>query len=147
MDVNDYLEKGINGGPTLKPDEKRRYLGNFYERCDLVVTKKELTLPYLWDALDKELSTNTACLFMHQALDQSIQSKAIQLCQRYQREFTIVTRTAPVEEETVMMVYAEKEAVHIESADIVDKYGNQFNKKDEAPQKEKEGFFKRLFKK
>lgn len=148
MDVNDYLEKGINGGPVLKADEKRRYLGNFYERCYLTVTKKELALPYLWDALEKECADHEACLFMNQALASSLQTKAMAICQQHQREFMLVTSSVAMAEDTVMMVYATDHAVHIPSADIETKYHDVFATPVVEPDThKKEGFFKRLFKK
>ena len=147
MDVNDYLENAMNGGPTLKPDEKRRYLGNFHERCYLDIEYQQLTLPYLWQVIEETLSKYEANLFMHSQLAPNIQRKIITLCQQYHRDFTLVTRNEAIQSDTVMIVYASKEAVHIKESNISAFQPKEIPQQTEKnKEKKKISFFKRLFK-
>jgi len=41
-DVMDYLKRGMYGTPELKPEEKKRYLGEFRERVVLALTQKQV---------------------------------------------------------------------------------------------------------
>ena len=41
-DVMDYLKRGMYGTPELKPEEKKRYLGEFRERVVLALTRKQV---------------------------------------------------------------------------------------------------------
>jgi uncharacterized protein YueI len=41
-DVKDYLLRGMYGPPELRPEEKRRYLGEFRERVVLALTQKQV---------------------------------------------------------------------------------------------------------
>ncbi|MCO6540784.1 MAG: YueI family protein [Lactobacillus sp.] len=37
-DIEEYLKQNVFGKPQLKPDEKRKFLGNFQERVALALT-------------------------------------------------------------------------------------------------------------
>jgi uncharacterized protein YueI len=41
-DVMDYLKRGMYGTPELKPEEKKRYLGEFRERVVLALTQRQV---------------------------------------------------------------------------------------------------------
>ena len=140
MDVNDYLEKGINGGPQLKPDEKRRFLGNFLERCYFFVENKDLNDERAFPTMEHLMQKDSACLYIHSGLPMKIQTQAMQLAKKYNREFMIVTRDT-LDSDTVVFVYAAKQAISKENRHI-----NHFfitEEKKEAPKKK--SFFQRLF--
>ena len=37
-DIEEYLKQNVFGKPQLKPDERRKFLGNFQERVALALT-------------------------------------------------------------------------------------------------------------
>mgnify|MGYP001350325258 CR=1 len=44
-DVKDYLLRGLHGPPELRPEEKKRYLGEFRERVVLALSQKQVRSP------------------------------------------------------------------------------------------------------
>lgn len=139
-DVQDYLEKGMYGGPQIKPDEKRRYLGNFLERCYLYVENKDQKADNLWEQLENTLQKNEGTLYIHQQIPTTIQDRCIQLAQKYQRPFTMVNGL-PLADDTVILVYAAKEAVHVENPCFQAKEQQE----QTATAKEHSSFWQRLF--
>ncbi|WP_262316295.1 YueI family protein [Lacticaseibacillus parakribbianus] len=54
--LNDFIKAKALGIPTLHPDEKRAFLGNFKERVAMAVTIRQLHDPRIADLLDSVLT-------------------------------------------------------------------------------------------
>lgn len=55
-DLNDFIKAKALGLSTIKPDEKRAFLGNFRERVAMAVTIRQLHDPRIQDLLDQVLT-------------------------------------------------------------------------------------------
>lgn len=55
-DLNDFIKAKGLGIPTLKPDEKRAFLGNFKERVALAITVRQLHSEQVYAMLDAVLA-------------------------------------------------------------------------------------------
>lgn len=44
-ELQNHMNKGMYGTPQINPDERRKYLGTFRERVDVVITFEELNNP------------------------------------------------------------------------------------------------------
>lgn len=136
MDVNDYLEKSINGTPQLKPDEKRRFLGNFKERCYFYVEHRQLQQATLFKTMKQLMQKNKGCLYIHSRLPMNIQNQAIQLAQSIQRDFMIVTKDT-LSNDSIIFVYATTTAVPQEHRNITyffnDDESTEENNKQKKP--------------
>ena len=94
--MSDELEKrldtGMYGTPRVNPDEQRKYLGTFRERCYLSMTvtemKKKDNQKTLLNALP---DYQGALVLLNGKLPESIQTDYITLLTKQQMEFRIVS--------------------------------------------------------
>lgn len=143
-DVNEILEQGIHGKKELKADEKRQYLGNFKERAYVAATLKDTQREDFWPLMEQCLESKEATLYIHSELSSNLQSQAIQYAQKYNRHFCIVSRQQKPEADTIVFVYADTVAVHIDDP----AFNVQFKEQEipTPPKKTKSSLWKRLFK-
>ena len=55
-ELQNHMNKGMYGTPQINPDERRKYLGTFRERVDVVITFEELNNPESLLDLSQEMS-------------------------------------------------------------------------------------------
>lgn len=122
-DLQKRLDQGIYGTPQLNPDEQRRYLGTFRERCYLQMTCAQMKEPVWQQQLQKYITdyTQATCL-LNGALSETIQTPYIQLLAKSSIPFTIITRDQMVTDEEIGLLLVAKEAVNCSVIDIAQKY-------------------------
>ncbi|MGJ0563868.1 YueI family protein [Enterococcus innesii] len=149
--MSDELEKrldtGMYGTPRVNPDEQRKYLGTFRERCYLSMTvtemKKKDNQKTLLNALP---DYQGALVLLNGKLPESIQTDYITLLTKQQMEFRIVSDAQDADPDSIGLLIAGKEAVNQDVIDIEQKYPAATTQSDkEQEQPEKTSFWKRLF--
>lgn len=149
--MSDELEKrldtGMYGTPRVNPDEQRKYLGTFRERCYLSMTvtemKKKDNQKTLLNALP---DYQGALVLLNGKLPESIQTDYITLLTQQQMEFRIVSDAQDADPDSIGLLIAGKEAVNQDVIDIEQKYPAATTQSDkEQEQPEKTSFWKRLF--
>ena len=149
--MSDELEKrldtGMYGTPRVNPDEQRKYLGTFRERCYLSMTvtemKKKDNQKTLLNALP---DYQGALVLLNGKLPESIQTDYITLLTQQQMEFRIVSDAQDAGPDSIGLLIAGKEAVNQDVIDIEQKYPAATPHSDkEHEQPEKTSFWKRLF--
>ena len=149
--MSDELEKrldtGMYGTPRVNPDEQRKYLGTFRERCYLSMTvtemKKKDNQKTLLNALP---DYQGALVLLNGKLPESIQTDYITLLTKQQMEFRIVSDAQDAGPDSIGLLIAGKEAVNEDVIDIEQKYPAATTQSDkEHEQPEKTSFWKRLF--
>lgn len=149
--MSDELEKrldtGMYGTPRVNPDEQRKYLGTFRERCYLSMTvtemKKKDNQKTLLNALP---DYQGALVLLNGKLPESIQTDYITLLTKQQMEFRIVSDAQDAGPDSIGLLIAGKEAVNQDVIDIEQKYPAATTQSDkEQEQPEKTSFWKRLF--
>ena len=149
--MSDELEKrldtGMYGTPRVNPDEQRKYLGTFRERCYLSMTvtemKKKDNQKTLLNALP---DYQGALVLLNGKLPESIQTDYITLLTKQQMEFRIVSDAQDAGPDSIGLLIAGKEAVNQDVIDIEQKYPAATTQSDkEQEQPEKMSFWKRLF--
>lgn len=149
--MSDELEKrldtGMYGTPRVNPDEQRKYLGTFRERCYLSMTvtemKKKDNQKTLLNALP---DYQGALVLLNGKLPESIQTDYITLLTQQQMEFRIVSDAQDAGPDSIGLLIAGKEAVNQDVIDIEQKYPAATTQSDkEQEQPEKTSFWKRLF--
>lgn len=149
--MSDELEKrldtGMYGTPRVNPDEQRKYLGTFRERCYLSMTvtemKKKDNQKTLLNALP---DYQGALVLLNGKLPESIQTDYITLLTKQQMEFRIVSDAQDAGPDSIGLLIAGKEAVNQDVIDIEKKYPAATTQSDkEHEQPEKTSFWKRLF--
>ena len=149
--MSDELEKrldtGMYGTPRVNPDEQRKYLGTFRERCYLSMTvtemKKKDNQKTLLNALP---DYQGALVLLNGKLPESIQTDYITLLTKQQMEFRIVSDAQDADPDSIGLLIAGKESVNQDVIDIEQKYPAATTQSDkEQEQPEKTSFWKRLF--
>ena len=149
--MSDELEKrldtGMYGTPRVNPDEQRKYLGTFRERCYLSMTvtemKKKDNQKTLLNALP---DYQGALVLLNGKLPESIQTDYITLLTKQQMEFRIVSDAQDADPDSIGLLIAGKEAVNQDVIYIEQKYPAATTQSDkEQEQPEKTSFWKRLF--
>ena len=121
--MSDELEKrldtGMYGTPRVNPDEQRKYLGTFRERCYLSMTvtemKKKDNQKTLLNALP---DYRGALVLLNGKLPESIQTDYITLLTKQQMEFRIVSDAQDAGPDSIGLLIAGKEAVNEDVIDI-----------------------------
>lgn len=149
--VEQRLDNAIYGTPKIKPDEQRKYLGTFRERVCLTISVAELREQDWTTALTTELVKGLGTLvFINGNLPHEETRPYIRAAARIGASFTMKTepefKTNP---EALAIVVADKKAVYQSPVDVKKRYpqfiaGEQITSTDNH-QKEKGGFFHRLF--
>lgn len=92
-DVEDYLKKNIFGTPQLKPDERKKFLGNFQERVALALTVAQVrnlqNLPLIKRVMQRYPQYH---LYINGRLSTSYRQELIRLAVTLNYQFTIIAQ-------------------------------------------------------
>lgn len=143
-ELQKHLDKGMYGAPLVNPEEQRKYMGTFRERCYLSMTLSQMKDKENKEDLRKELTTTTdAQVLMNGKLPAALQAEYIQLLTKAGVKFTIVNDFVATDPDSLGLLVVAKEAVNEPVIDIEEKYPDTPEKTPEPPKKA--GFFKKLF--
>lgn len=113
------MDQAAAGTPLVNPDEQRKYLGTFRERCYVSMTigqmKQIKNQALLIKALDKYPE---ASILMNGCLSTTIQATYMQIASKQHIQFKIVTTPGTCEDETIGLLVVSEQAVHQEVIDI-----------------------------
>lgn len=145
------LEQSTSGTPMVNPDEQRKYLGTFRERCYLSMTIGQMKQKKLQEAFSRlSLNYPKASILINGCLAPLIQSTYIQIASKNQIPFTIVTKNQNCENERIGLLIVANEAVNEREIDIEKLLTPPENKqtvtlnKEHAPEAKK-SFWKKFF--
>lgn len=140
--VDDYLQQGIHGAKTTKPDERRKFLTTLRERTVIALTqaqvKKNGVEPQVAKLMDENMQAH---LFLNGNLSYSYLSKYIKAAEQREIEFTIVTNKEYDSE--LGLVLAHDHAIDKENIYLADKIPAV----KQVQAAGKKGFFAKIFKK
>jgi uncharacterized protein YueI len=149
--MSDELEKrldtGMYGTPRVNPDEQRKYLGTFRERCYLSMTVAEMKKKDNQETLQAILPKyQGALVLINGKLAESIQTTYIALITKQQNDFRIVTDAQKADPESIGLLIVANEAVDEEVIDIEKKYPQEADTASkEENTKEKKPFWEKFF--
>ncbi|RSU06557.1 hypothetical protein CBF30_09940 [Vagococcus entomophilus] len=143
-DVQDYLEKGLYGAPQLKPEEKKKFLGNFRERVILVITMKEMMEKNPLDTVKNVIEKYPDHqLYLNGDLDGALQAEYLKVAKQLNCPFRFVTTQGSTTEETTGLVYAASYAMHLENIQLAD-YQELTTPTEETPPPKKQSFWSKF---
>lgn len=88
-ELQNHMNKGMYGTPQINPDERRKYLGTFRERVDVVITFEELNNPESLLDLSQEMSIHPDFrLIINGQVDAASLSKLVKLANDHGIDFT-----------------------------------------------------------
>lgn len=92
-DVEDYLKKNIFGTPQLKPDERKKFLGNFQERVALALTVAQVRNPQNLPLIKRVMQRYPQYhLYINGRLSTSYRQELIRLAVILNYQFTIIAQ-------------------------------------------------------
>ncbi|GIN85557.1 hypothetical protein J6TS2_19430 [Heyndrickxia sporothermodurans] len=90
--IDDYLQKGIYGEKQIKPEEKRKFLGTYRERVIVALKNSQVMENKVYNEIERLMKGNPqAKMLLNGELNYSFLSKYIQLAQKYNYSYSIVT--------------------------------------------------------
>ena len=121
-DLQQHLDNSLYGTPQFKPDEQRKYLGTFRERCYLQMTLAQMRNQTLQDCLKTHVTDfeGAHCLMNNQVSD-TLQADYIQILAAAAIPFTIVSSNQKSDDAIGLLLVA-SEAVDEAIIDIAEKY-------------------------
>lgn len=143
-ELQQHLDKGIYGKPQVNPDEQKKYLGTFRERCYLSMNIKEMRDPIYSIALKSEIEKEpNAKLLINGAMPETLQQKYIAFASTNKIDFTIVSTATAESDDKIGLLLVADHAVDEPVIDVAEKYPDL--EKKEMPESKKKSFFERLF--
>lgn len=144
-ELQQHMDKGRYGAPLVNPDEQRKYLGTFRERCFVSMTVKEMENKQHQQHLVTEIKKHPeGRLLINGAISEELQRAFIGLASKNAVDFTIVNDATAESEDSIGVLLVTDHAVNEQIIDIEAKY--QANNADEDKANgEKKSFFSRLF--
>lgn len=144
-ELQQHMDKGRYGAPLVNPDEQRKYLGTFRERCFVSMTVKEMENKQHQQHLVTEIKKHPeGRLLINGAISEELQRAFIGLASKNAVDFTIVNDATAESEDSIGVLLVTDHAVNEQIIDIESKY--QANNADEDKANgEKKSFFSRLF--
>lgn len=92
-DVEDYLKKNIFGTPQLKPDERKKFLGNFQERVALALTVAQVRNPKNLPLIKRVMQRYPQYhLYINGRMSTSYRQELIRLAVTLNYQFTIIAQ-------------------------------------------------------
>lgn len=144
-DLQKHLDNAMYGTPLLKPEEQRKYMGTFRERCYLTMTIAQMKNTADKANFLKELTQHPdAKVLLNGAMASDLQSRYIKLINERNIKFTVVNDFVENTPESFGLVLTAKEAVNEETIDIEEKYPNQTDTPIKT-EESKKGFWHKLF--
>jgi uncharacterized protein YueI len=117
------LDTGMYGTPRINPDEQRKYLGTFRERCYLNMTVAEMKKKDNQDTLISALPHfQQQLVLLNGKLPESIQTTYIALLTKQQMDFRVVSDAQDAAPDSIGLLVTAKEAVNETVIDIEQKY-------------------------
>jgi uncharacterized protein YueI len=143
-ELQKHLDNGLYGVPLLKPDEQRKYLGTFRERCYLSMTISQMTTQQNEDYLRKHLKEYpNSKILINGKIPETVQQTYIQLAMQANLPFTVVATADPYQNDRIGLLVVAKTAVNEQTIDIEKKVTVAPSQKQAAPKKET--FWHKLF--
>ncbi|MBL1228323.1 YueI family protein [Enterococcus sp. BWB1-3] len=146
-ELQKHLDSSLYGTPRIKPDEQKKYMGTFKERCYVTMTiaqmKNQTDRKNFLTEL-KKYSDGTVLL--NGKMDISLQTTYIKLIKAQGNRFTIVSEAENSGNQSLGLIIAASEAVDEEEIDIEKKYPQSDDKQDTKEAEQKKSFWKNLFK-
>lgn len=137
-----HLDHARYGTKLLNPDEQRKYMGTFRERCYLTMTIAQMKISKNQTNFVNELKLHeNTTILLNGEMDQSLQKKYIQLCQQHNQAFTIVNDGVSNTPESFGLLVTSTTAVNQPIVDIEKKYPSN----TVLSPTEKKTFWSRLF--
>lgn len=141
--VHKHLDNAMYGTPLVKPEEQKKYMGTFRERCYLTMTISQMKEARLKTALVSELKKEPeASVLLSGAITSDLQALYLKLLTETGTKFTIINDGVTNKPDSFGLIVAGKAAVNEAVVDIEIKYP-----KEVAPTKEpaKKSFWGKLF--
>lgn len=144
-DLQKHLDNAMYGTPLLKPEEQRKYMGTFRERCYLT-----MTIAQMKNAEDKanflqELTQHPdATVLLNGTMATDLQSVYIKLINERQMKFTVMNDFVENTPDALGLVLTAKDAVNEAIIDVDKKYPKPVS--ETRPEQPKKGFWHKLFK-
>ncbi|MGM0218841.1 YueI family protein [Enterococcus sp. AZ126] len=144
-DLQKHLDNAMYGTPLLKPEEQRKYMGTFRERCYLT-----MTIAQMKNAEDKanflqELTQHPdATVLLNGTMATDLQSVYIKLINERQIKFTVMNDFVENTPDALGLVLTAKDAVNEAIIDVDKKYPKPVSAT--RPEQPKKGFWHKLFK-
>lgn len=121
-ELQQHLDNSLYGTPQLRPDEQRKYLGTFRERCYLQMTISQMRDKTLQELFQLHVTDyETAHCLMNNQVSDTLQAFYIQLLTQAKMPFTIVS-SEEASDEAIGLLLISDEAVNDEVIDITKKY-------------------------
>lgn len=144
--TNDNLQQHLDharyGTKRLNPDEQRKWMGTFRERCYLTMTIAQMKIAKNQTNFVKELQLHKdGTILLNGEMDQALQKTYLYLCQQQKRSFTIVNDCVLNTPESFGLLLVSTDAVNQPVIDIEKKYPLN----TAISNKKKESFWSRLF--
>lgn len=147
-DVNDYLEKGIYGGPQIKPEEKNKYLGTYRERIFFALTTTEMALPDSLNLIKHKLTENpNHQLLINGDIDFDLQCSFMAVAKKTHTEFKIVNPEGAAKKSEIGLVYCSTDAVNITNISLQGLTNEPQDEPAENKNLTKPSFFQKLWQK
>ncbi|MGC6769316.1 YueI family protein [Enterococcus sp. LJL128] len=142
-ELQKHLDNSRYGTPQLKPDEQRKYLGTFKERCYVTMTLAQMKNEEDKKNFLKELAAHPAgTVLLNGKMDTPLQAAYIKLINEHNGRFTIVNEAKNSDPDAIGLILAADQAVNEDEIDIEKKYPHTT---DESKSTEKKSFWRSLF--
>ncbi|MFD1484508.1 DUF1694 domain-containing protein [Lacticaseibacillus baoqingensis] len=93
-DLNSFIKAKALGIPTIKPDEKRAFLGNFRERVAMAVTVRQLHDPRITALLDSVLARYPEYrIYLNGRMNQDLITRYMQQAIAHDYPFTVMAQS------------------------------------------------------
>lgn len=93
-ELNDFIKVKSLGIPTIKPDEKRAFLGNFKERVAMAVTVRQLHDPRIYALLDSVLARYPQYrIYLNGRMSQELITQYMQQAVAHDYRFTVMAQS------------------------------------------------------
>lgn len=144
-DLQKHLDNAMYGTPLLKPEEQRKYMGTFRERCYVTMTIAQMKNAEDKANFLKELTQHPdTTVLLNGAMAIDLQSVYIKMINERKIKFTIVNDFVENTPDALGLVLTATEAVNEEIIDIEQKYPTQTTSVNPADQPKK-SFWTKLF--
>ena len=144
-DLNKRLEQSQYGTPKVNPDEQRKYLGTFRERCYISMTLSQMEKTNNKEQLQKHLADySESSLLINGRLPEDLQETYIAIASQSQKKFTVVDGQSPKEKDPIGLLVISSHAVNEDVIDIEKKFANKSPIHQEKKETKK-SFWNQLF--
>ncbi|MDN6640641.1 MAG: YueI family protein [Tetragenococcus sp.] len=143
-ELQNHLDKGMYGTPSVNPDEQRKFLGTFRERVYIRMTIQQMKQDSNKKKLEKHLSDYPeASVLINGNVNQTLQTSYIQIVMNANLKFTVVDTDLNENDDSGLLVVSDK-AVNEDTIDIVEKFSDDKTQESQNTS-EKKGLWHNLF--